>query len=191
MRFGDIGIRAVRTGFGVYRGVSGSLEELDNLSIKYPLEREVGLTYGYLEGEFGILHSASLIARLVGGLTEAGTTTGALAMVRIGNDLETNLELGLEVLGGVGLRSITQLELHPTPRFPVLVRSEVTNQPAGVSDPNFRGPVELHGDIGLRAIVQPGYEVWPGLVLAVRLSYQGRTIYHAGPGFGGTVSYSW
>ena len=72
-----------------------------------------------------------------------------------------------------------------------VLRSEVTNQPAGVSNPKSSDPAESRGDIGLRAIVQPGYEIARGFVLAVRLSYQGRTIYHAGPGFGGAVSYSW
>lgn len=191
MRFGDVGVRAVRSGFGVYRGVSGSREALDDLSIAHPFERDVGLTYGYLEGEFGFLHSASLIARVVTGLTDSGIASGGLGMVRIGNDLETNLSLGVEILGAVGVRSITELDMYPLPRFSVLLRSEVTNQPAGTSDPNAKGAPEFRGDLGLRGIVQPGYEFFPGFVLAARFSYQGRTIYHAGPGFGGAVSYSW
>jgi hypothetical protein len=191
MRFRDIGIRALRTGAGVYRGVSGTLEELDDPTIANPRLRYVGLTYGYLEGEFGIVHAASLTVRAVAGLTDDGMASGALAMVRIGNDLETNLQLGGEILGGVGIRGITQLEFRPLSRFPVMLRSEVTNQPAGVSNPDFEGPVEFQGSIGLRGIAQFGYEVFPGFVAALRVSYQGRTIFHAGPGLGGAVSYSW
>jgi hypothetical protein len=171
--------------------VSGTLEELDDPTITNPRLRYVGLTYGYLEGEFGIVHGASLTFRAVAGLTEQGMASGGLALVRIGNDLETNLLLGGEILGGVGIRGITQLEFRPLSRFPVMFRSEVTNQPAGVSSPDHEGPIELQGSIGLRGIVQLGYQVLPGLVAAVRLSYQGRTIFHAGPGIGGAVSYSW
>lgn len=191
MRFRDIGIRALRTGAGVYRGVSGTLEELDDPTITNPRLRYVGLTYGYLEGEFGFVHAASLTVRAVAGLTDNGMASGALALVRIGNDLETNLQLGGEILGGVGIRGITQLEFRPLSRFPVMLRSEVTNQPAGVSNPDFEGPAEFQGSIGLRGIAQFGYELFPGFVAALRVSYQGRTIFHAGPGIGGAVSYSW
>jgi len=31
----------------------------------------------------------------------------------------------------------------------------------------------------------------PDLVISARGSYQGRTINHAGPGFGGAVTYQW
>lgn len=191
MRFRDIGIRALRTGAGVYRGVSGSLDELDDPTISDPRLRYVGLTYGYLEGEFGIVHTASLTFRAVAGLTDDGMASGGLVAVRVGNDLETNLLFGGEILGGVGVRSIAQLEIGPLSRFPVLLRSEVTNQPAGVSNPDYQGPIEFQGSLGLRGIAQAGYQLLPGFVLSLRLSYQGRTIFHAGPGLGGAVSYTW
>jgi hypothetical protein len=188
MRFGDAGVRALRTGFGVYRGVGGSLEELDEQGLE---PRRVGLTYGYLEGEFGIVRTAAIVARAVCGLTEDGVTGGALALLRIGSDLETNLSFGGEVLGGVGLRGITQLELRGVPRVPIVLRSEVTNQPAGTLGPTRAGTSRERGEVGLRAIVQVGYELLPGLVVAARGSAQGRTIDHWGYGFGGGVSYSW
>jgi hypothetical protein len=198
MRFRDIGLRAARTGFGVYRGVGGSLRELDELELS---GRKVGLTYGYLEGEVGISLQFSLIGRAVVGLHEDGIGTGAQALVRIGSDKKTNLLLGGEALGGIGLRSITQLELAVLERVPILLRTEVTNQPAGASadadarpsDPTAarRGISLERGELGARAIVQVGYRFIPELTLAVRGSYQGRTINHAGPGFGGAVTYSW
>ena len=88
MRFRDIGLRAARTGFGVYRGVGGSLQELDELELS---GRKVGLTYGYLEGEFGISQQFSLIGRAVVGLHDDGMGTGAQALLRIGSDKKTNL----------------------------------------------------------------------------------------------------
>jgi hypothetical protein len=198
MRFRDIGLRAARTGFGVYRGVGGSLRELDELGFS---GRKVGLTYGYLEGEFGISQQFSLLGRAVVGLHDDGLGTGAQALLRIGSDKKTNLLLGGEALGGIGLRSITQLELAVLDRVPILLRTEVTNQPAGSSagvdarpsDPTLarRGISRERGELGARAIVQVGYRFIPELTLAVRGSYQGRTINHAGPGFGGAVTYSW
>jgi hypothetical protein len=199
MRFGDTGMRALRSGFGVYRGVGGSLEDLDELGHS---PRNVGLTYGYLEAEIGFTPSVSLIGRGALGLRDAGITGGGQALVRIGNDLATNLLLGGEVLGGVGLRGIAQLELGIFESVPMMVRTEVTNQPAGVaSNTSVVRPHEDgaavdatsvdENDIGARAIVQVGYRFFDSLTVAARGSYQGRTIKHSGPGLGGAVSYQW
>ena len=199
MRFGDTGVRALRSGFGVYRGVGGSLEELDELELS---ARQVGLTYGYLEMELGFAEPFSLILRGAVGLLDEGVTGGGQAFVRIGSDLDTNLQLGAELLGGVGLRGIAQLELNVFPAVPILLRTEVTNQPAGMSassdtvipeDDNAAATSTSLGqnDIGGRGVVQVGYRFFDSLMIAARGSYQGRTIKHSGPGFGGAVSYTW
>ncbi len=194
MRFQDVGLRAARTGFGVYRGIGGSLAELDEQKLS---GRRVGLTYGYLEGEFGLSYFTSIIGRAVIGLEDNGVNGGAQALLRIGNDRDTNLTIGGEVLGGIGLRGITELELATFPRVPILFRTEVTNQPAGVgegtvlSTDSTKTVSAEQGEVGARAIAQVGYRFLPDIVIAVRGSYQGRTINHAGPGFGGAVSYQW
>ncbi len=194
VRLGDDRIRAVRSGFGVLRGRGGTLRELDELGLQ---GRSVGLTYGYLEGEFAASPTLSFVGRLVLGLRRDGVGSGGQGFVRFGSDLRTNLLLGGEVLGGVGIRGITQLEWRTIPRVPVVLRTEVTNQPAGEvgSTPNLVNglPTEStgKGEVGLRAIVQAGYELTPSLTLSARASYQGRTINHAGPGFGAAVSYQW
>jgi hypothetical protein len=194
MRLGDVGVRSFGGGFGVYRGVGGSIDELDTLQLT---PRRVGLTYGYVEGEFGIKPALSLIARAILGLRDIGTAGGAQIHVRIGSDLTTNLRVGGEVLGGVGLRGILELNIAPRSRVPVMVRSEVTNQPAGsgasvVQDSTLSPSESLAaGDVGVRGILQVGYRFVPPLLLAVRASYQGRTISHAGPGLGGAVEYRW
>lgn len=192
MRYGDIGVRALRTGFGVYRGVGGSVEDLDIKNLK---PREVGLTYGYVETEFGIVKAFSLIGRVVVGLDEEGVSGGGQVLLRIGSDLQTNLVLGSELLGGIGLRGFTQLELNTIERVPILLRIEVTNQPAGGSasraDVNADDVSTGAGQVGGRGIVQVGYKVIDPLVVSLRGSFQGRTINHAGPGFGAAVSYQW
>ena len=190
MRFGDTGVRALRSGFGVYRGVGGSIDELD---VQHLAGRSVGLTYGYLEAELGLVRSFSLLGRLAIGLLDDGVAGGGQMLLRIGSDRGTNLLLGAELLGGIGLRTITQLELAVFPRFPILVRSEVSNQPAGasafVTTPN--GIAQGAGQVGARGIAQLGWKVIPSLTLAVRGSFQGRTINHAGPGLGAGVTYEW
>ncbi len=175
-RLRDEGLRAVRSGFGVLRGQGGSLDDLDRLQ-RDP--SPVGLTYGYVEAEIALSPTFSILARPVLGLRERGVTGGAQGFVRIGSDLRTNLSVGGEVLGSVGQRGIVQLDWRTLRRLPIALRTEVTNQPADGSD------------VGARAIIQVGYEVTPEFALAARVSYQGRTIHHAGPGTGLAVSYQW
>jgi hypothetical protein len=189
VRYGDTGVRALRLGFGVYRGVGGSVDDLDK---RHLAGRAVGLTYGYLETEIGFVRAFSVIGRVAVGLIDEGVSGGGQVLVRIGSDLKTNLVLGGELLGGVGLRGITQLELATFERFPILLRTEVTNQPAGVTATSTDGKTSgSAGSIGGRGIVQVGFKITPDLVVAVRGSFQGRTIQHAGPGFGGAVGYTW
>jgi hypothetical protein len=199
MRFGDSGIRAVRTGFGVYRGVGGSLEDLDELGLS---ARKVGLTYGYLEGEIGIGSFVGLVGRGIVGMDDGGLTGGAQALVRVGSDVDTNLLVGCELLGGVGLRAMAEVDIAVLEDWPIMLRAEVTNQPAGAEaslgsvrpadDAAAKETTSLaRNDIGVRAIAQVGYRIVEPLTVALRVSYQGRTIWHSGPGFGGAVSYTW
>jgi hypothetical protein len=196
LRYQDKGVRAVRSGFGVYRGVGGSLDELDVLGFE---GRKVGLTYGYLEGEFGVSTFTGLIGRLALGLTNDGVSGGGQFFVRLGNDRLTNILLGGEVLGGIGLKGIAELQWNTIPRVPIVIRTEVTNQPAGTAPrrPLATGGVPANsdsvggGDIGARAMLQVGYRVVPSFTLSVRGSYEGRTIQHAGPGGGLGVNYTW
>lgn len=189
VRFGDTGVRALRSGFGVYRGVGGAIDELD-VQGKDP--RSVGLTYGYLETEIAPISLLSFVVRGIGGLGQNGVDGGIQAFVRIGNDLKTNLLLGGEGISGVGLRAIAQLEWSAAPRWPILFRSEVTNQPAGATATNF-DPLQASGraEVGVRLIAQAGFKVTDHLTIALRGSYQGRSINHAGPGAGAAVGYTW
>lgn len=193
LRLSDLGARALRSGFGIYRGRGGSVDDLDVRGLP---PREVGLTYGYLEGELAPVHAFSIIPRVVVGLGDDGVAGGGQLLLRIGNDRETNLMFGGEALGTVGVRGIAQLELAVFERFPIVFRTEVANQPAGASpsdgDLASDGPRALEStDIGARGIVELGFRATEDLVLRARGSFQGRTIEHAGPGFGGGVEYSW
>jgi hypothetical protein len=194
VRLADEGLRAVRSGFGVYRGEGGTLRELDELGLS---SRSVGLTYGYLEAEYAFTPIFSTVLRAIIGLREGGVNGGAQGFVRIGHDRRTNLLFGGEVLGGIGLRGITQLEWNTFRRVPILLRTEVTNQPAGAAvtsgDAAVGPPTQSlgQGEIGVRAITQVGYRLTPGFIVAGRFSYQGRTINHAGPGAGAAVTYEW
>ena len=156
------------------------------------------MTYGYLEGEFGTSNFVGLIGRMVLGLTDEGVDGGGQLFVRLGNDKLTNILLGGEVLGGIGLKGIAELQWNTIPRVPIVIRTEVTNQPAGsppqgstdtASSPSSSSLRD--GDIGARAMVQIGYRIVPSFTFALRGSYEGRTIQHAGPGAGAGVSYTW
>jgi hypothetical protein len=199
LRLADTKLRALRSGFGVYRGVGGTLVDLDQLG-KSP--RKVGLTYGYLEAEYAFRESVSVIARTLLGLDDNGVSGGLQGHLRIGSDQGTNVTIGGEILGTIGVRGITQLTIAPLSMFPIILRSEVGNQPAGVivqngevRPQNANASVENtstgQSDVGVRGIAQVGYRILPDLVLSVRGSYQGRNIKHSGPGFGGGVLYSW
>jgi hypothetical protein len=189
VRLGDTGIRAVRLGFGVYRGVGGSIDDLDKKNLA---PRAVGLTYGYLETEIGFARAFSLLARGSIGLIDSGVTGGGQAGFRIGSDLKTNLVLGAELLGGVGARGYAQLELASFERVPIMLRTEVTNQPAGMTPAASDEHTSTGASqVGGRGIVQVGVKILPELVVSLRGSFQGRTIQHAGPGFGGAVSFVW
>ncbi len=196
LRLDDVGLRAVRSGFGVFRGVGGSLRELDG---PVPVSRSVGLTYGWLEGEVAPSANFALLGRGIVGLREDGISWGAQGHLRIGNDRRTNLLLGGEVLGGVGMRATAELQWNTLPRFPIVLRTEVSNQPAGVAQsPPAVSKLGVapsvayeQGELAARAIVQVGYRVVPSLVVSGRVSYEGRTVWHAGPGFGAGVMYAW
>jgi hypothetical protein len=199
LRLRDTKLRALRSGFGVYRGVGGTLVDLDQLG-KSP--RQVGLTYGYLEAEYAFRESVSLIARTLLGLDDNGVSGGLQGHIRIGSDQGTNVTIGGEILGTIGVRGITQLTIAPLSMFPIVLRSEVGNQPAGVvaqngevrpqdANASLENTSTGQSDVGVRGIAQVGYRILPDLVLSVRGSYQGRNIKHSGPGFGGGVLYSW
>ncbi len=191
LRYDDVGVRALRTGFGVYRGRGGSLKDLDVLNLA---GRPIGLTYGYLELEVGAHRLFSILGRAAIGLQDGGVTGGGQVIFRIGSDRDTNLLLGGELLGRVGLRGFTQLELNTIKKVPILIRTEVTNQPAGTAVGSYSTDDTVSrgaNEIGVRTILQAGYRFTPEFVASLRVSFQGRTIDHAGPGFGGAVGYSW
>lgn len=171
LRLRDVGLRAVRSGAGVYRGKGGTLEELDQKGLA---PRDVGLTYGHLEAEVAFAESYSVIGRAIVGLREPGIGVGAQGFFRVGSDRRTNLLVGGELLGGIGLRGIAQLEWRTIPRVPIVLRTEVTNQPAGVSSSASDRPLVAAGqsEVGARTIGQVGYEITRGLVASARVSYQ-------------------
>lgn len=193
LRLSDEGLRAIRSGFGVFRGLGGNVDELDGTNGVAPKPpREVGLTYGYVEMEYAFNTNYALVGRGAVGLREAGINGGAQAFLRIGNDRRSNLSLGGEILGGIGLRGIAQFELKTLSRVPLMLRTEVSNQPTGLGE-SSGGPFASPGaeNVSARMIAQAGYQLTSSLTLSGRVSYQGRNINHAGPGAGAAVSYEW
>ena len=196
LRYHDVGVRAVRSGFGVYRGVGGSLEELDVIGSP----RAQGRAYLRLPGRRVRRHHLHRAHRASRARAHQRRSDRRRPAVRSPRQRQGHQHLarrrGPRRHRPQGDRR-APVEHHP--RVPIVIRTEVTNQPAGTaprqsiadgttstSNGSLTG-----GDIGARAMVQVGYRFVPSVTLAVRGSYEGRTIQHAGPGAGLGVTYTW
>ena len=121
------------------KGRGGTVTELDDLNLE---PRRVGLTYGYVETEIGAHRLFSFIGRMVVGLDEDGVAGGGQLLFRIGNDRQTNLVVGGELLGGVGrLTSAVSTAVargFPSVNVPVLSTTTVSTFSSRSSASAFR-----------------------------------------------------
>lgn len=103
---------------------------------------------------------------------------GLRARVRIGDELGTNLTLGVGVTQSVGTLFEAAYTWDVIPRFPIKLSAQVTDQPV----PEDFG-VRLIGDLGWRAV---GW-VYPSL----RIAYQARDADHSGVSGGLAANFDW
>jgi hypothetical protein len=103
---------------------------------------------------------------------------GATVRIRIGNERETNLTLGVGAVQGLGRLAEIAFTWDVVPRFPIVLSAQVTDQP-------------VPEDIGLRLIVDVGYRGVGWLYPSLRASYSARDIDHSGVGFGGALNFDW
>ena len=99
--------------------------------------------------------------------------------MRLGAPEGTRLVLAGELLPEIGQRAFLALYWDVIDRFPMAAEVQVTDQPVN-SD-----------ELGVRLIYELGLEVTERLSVALRPSYQLRTIKHAGPGIGLAASFDW
>ncbi len=175
---------AVRLGYGNYRGEGGTVDQLDRLRLS---PRPAGFTYGFLETLFELHRLFGLALRGTVGLGRPndpneernGITGGFQLRARLGSAEGTHLELAGELLPEIGQRAYIGLHWEAIDRFPMATEIVVTDQP-------------VHSDeLAVRLIYECGYRITDRIAVALRPSYQLRTIRHAGPGIGFSTTFDW
>jgi hypothetical protein len=174
----------VRVGYGNYRGQGGTVEQLDVL---HQAPQVAGFTYGFIETEFELARLLGVATRATVGLGRPddpdsqrnGLTGGFQLRLRIGAADATHLVLAGELMPEIGQRAYLGLRFAPIERMPMAAEVVVTDQPVN-SD-----------ELAVRLIYEIGYRVSDRISLALRPSYELRTIAHAGPGIGMAASFDW
>jgi hypothetical protein len=182
VRFGHL--YGVRVGYGEYRGQGGTVDELDKQGLA---PRPAGFTYGFVETELELHRLFGLAARGTIGLGRPedpssernGLTGGFQLRARIGAADGTHLVLAGEVMPEIGQRAYLGLRWEAIRNVPMATEVVVTDQP-------------VHSDeLAVRLIYEIGYRVTERIALALRPSYELRTIAHAGPGVGIAATFDW
>jgi len=174
----------VRMGYGHYRGEGGTVKALDQERLE---PATAGFTYGFLESELAVTDLVGLALRGTLGLgrpesvdeQRQAVTGGFQLRVRLGAPEGTRLVLAGELLPEIGQRAFLALYWDVIERLPMAAEVQVTDQPVD-SD-----------ELGVRLIYELGWRITPQLMLALRPSYQLRTIKHAGPGIGLAAAFDW
>jgi hypothetical protein len=183
-RVGLPALYGIRMGYGHILGKGGTVEELDERGLD---PRPAGFTYGFLETEFQLSRLFGLISRLTVGLgrpdesgfNDSGLRAGFQLRLRIGPEQGTNLVIAGETIPELGQRAFLGLNWEAIEGLPMGAEVHVTDQPVNSNELAVRGVFET----GLRLT-----EAW---TLSTRVSYQGRTIDHAGFGFGLAATFDW
>jgi hypothetical protein len=174
----------VRLGYGHFRGEGGTVQELDVDKLQ---PQPAGFSYGFFEAEFALhrLLGAALRGTLGLGRPEQagsqrdGITGGFQVRARIGEADGTRLVLAGELMPEIGQRAFIGLAWEAIARVPMSTEIVVTDQPVN-SD-----------ELAVRLIYEIGYRFSDRVSVALRPSYQLRTIRHAGPGIGVAATFDW
>jgi hypothetical protein len=109
---------------------------------------------------------------------ELATGFGGRARLRLGDEMGTNLAVGVSVTKNVGTLLEAAYHWLPHPLVPVQVMVQVTDEP-------------VPQDFGVRLIGDVGYRVKSAFYPSLRLSYQARDINHAGFSGGAAMNFDW
>jgi hypothetical protein len=175
---------AVRMGYGDYRGQGGTVKALDELKAK---PERAGFTFGFFETEVLISRFFAVIPRVTVGLgrpdrpndEREGLRGGFQLRLRIGAEGTTHLLLAGEIIPEIGQSASIGLAWFVITKMPMSAEVQVTDEPVN-SD-----------ELAVRLIYEIGFMLGDQVTLAARLSYQGRTINHSGPGAGVAATFDW
>jgi hypothetical protein len=172
----------VRLGYGRFDGEGGTVEQLDEQGLA---PRPAGFTYAYFESELALSELVGLALRGTLGLGrpdpgENGELAGGFqTRLRIGEAEGTHLVVAGELLPEIGQRALLHLGFELIERVPMAAEVQVTDQPVN-SD-----------ELAVRIVYELGVRVTDRIAVALRPSYQLRTIRHAGPGLGLSATFDW
>lgn len=172
----------LRVGYGNYTGRGGTVDQLDRQGLP---PQAAGFTYGFVESELGLHRLIGVALRATVGLgrpddgaqTHSELTGGFQLRTRFGEAQGTHLVLAGELMPEIGQRAYLGLHFEAIRSLPMAAEVVVTDQP-------------VHSkELAVRLVYELGYRVSPRVALALRASYQLRTIAHAGPGLGLAASF--
>jgi hypothetical protein len=172
----------IRLGYGRFSGEGGTVQELDELRLS---PRPGGFTYAFFESEFAFDELIGIALRATLGLgrpepnVSADMTGGFQTRLRIGRPTDTHLVIAGELMPEIGQRASLYLGWELIDRIPMAAEVQVTDQPVN-SD-----------ELAVRIVYEVGYRFSDRFALALRPSYQLRTIRHAGPGVGLSATFDW
>jgi hypothetical protein len=174
----------LRIGYGTLRGEGGTVEQLD---VQMQESQPAGFSYGFVEAELELHRLFGLATRGTIGLGRPddpsaqrnGLTGGFQLRARIGEAEGTHLVLAGEVMPEIGQRAYLGLAWEAIEDVPMATEIVVTDQPVN-SD-----------ELAVRLIYELGYRFTDRITVALRPSYQLRTIRHAGPGIGMAATFDW
>jgi hypothetical protein len=175
---------AVRMGYGSLIGEGGTVQQLD---VERLAPRPAGFSYGFFEAELELDRLLGAAIRGTIGLgrpddplsQRQGITGGVQLRARIGEAEGTHLVLAGELMPEIGQRAYIGLAWEAIERLPMSAEIVVTDQPVN-SD-----------ELAVRLIFETGYRFTDRFSVALRPSYQLRTIRHAGPGIGMAATFDW
>ncbi|MCC6997601.1 MAG: hypothetical protein IT370_23490 [Deltaproteobacteria bacterium] len=186
-------VYAMRVGLGTLQGQGGALDAYggaDNTEDCPNREecRERTFTYAYSELEFRAQKNLSVSGRVyAGGLQKprVGSSDevrrsafGFMGAVRIGEERGTNLSLGIANVNDFGTTGELKLQWGKVARLPLTGIVQATNLPSGE-------------ELGVRLAIEAGYKATSWFYPTLRISYNARTINHAGLGAGLAMVFDW
>ena len=199
-------IYGFRLGFGTLSGTGGPKDVIDEDPADACRDadgiyqcRELTYSYIYAELEHRFSDTIAVMVRPQAGRLTADLRAGSSSdrclgadlddcelerglglrlRVRLGEELGTNLALGVGVTAGVGTLLEAAYASTAAPRLPIRLAVQVTDQP-------------VQGDFGVRLVGDVGYRALPWIYPSVRLSYQARDVDHAGFSGGAGINFDW
>jgi len=156
--------------------------------------RATGYDYGFgeLSFNFGDLVGAS--ARAILGADDLGFATGFGGALRIGEATGAHVQIGGMGLKRGGFDAFLELHWDTVPRFPIAFGVHVTDMPKSPVRPDATptNPLTDGGaPVGIRALLDVGFEMSKNLTLLFRGGYQARFSTDGGPSLGAGIAVEW